>query len=287
MPDPAIQAGINKAKTAGATPQVAALASQFGAYAAAGGTADATTIPLWRANHKQTVRRIGPDGEQVVGSVSKVTTPEQFVANDASTQFGVLLMDPAKMHEWGDLAWKAGLVTADNRNDANALGKAWDIAIGWAVNIKDASKGTTEVTPFEAAKMVAQNTGSALLAQQADAAAHFTGNKTTTSTTINQDANSQTGDVLHQLLGRNPTAGEKATYQHGLNQVAAANPTTTNSVNTYKDGQQTGQVNTVTGGYDEKAAAIQEASSASPDVARNQAATTYYQALVNAIGAAV
>jgi len=288
LPAPDIQAGINKSKAAGTAPQVLDASYGFGAAAGAGAsTADATTIPLWRANHKQTVRRIGPDGEQVVGSVSKVTTPEQFVANDASTQFGVLLMDPAKMHEWGDLAWKAGLVTADNRNDANALGKAWDIAIGWAVNIKDASKGTTEVTPFEAAKMVAQNTGSALLAQQADAAAHFTGNKTTTSTTINQDANSQTGDVLHQLLGRNPTAGEKATYQHGLNQVAAANPTTTNSVNTYKDGQQTGQVNTVTGGYDEKAAAIQEASSASPDVAKNQQATTFYNALVSAIGAAV
>jgi hypothetical protein len=135
--------------------------------------------------------------------------------------------------------------------------------------------------------MVAQNTGSALLAQQADAAAHFTGQRTHVTTTTNQDANSQTGDVLHQLLGRNPTAGEQAAYQHGLNGVAAANPTVTNSVDTFKDGVNTGTVNTVTGGYDEKAAAIEQASSASPEVARNQAATVYYDALVRAIGAAV
>jgi len=259
-----------------------------GAAGAQAGTAPVWTIPLWRETFKRPVRDINANGTQgTTITTSEQKAGEQYNPDDASVQFGALLLDKAKLHEWGDLAWKAGWVTADNRNDAVALGKAWDTAIGFAVNIKQATNGATEVTPFEVAKMVAQNTGSALLAQQADAAAHFTGNRTTTSTTINQDANSQTGDVLHQLLGRNPTAGEKATYQHGLNQVAAANPTTTNSVNTYKDGQQTGQVNTVTGGYDEKAAAIQQASSASPDVARNQAATTYYQALVNAIGAAV
>ena len=134
--------------------------------------------------------------------------------------------------------------------------------------------------------MVAQNTGSALLAQQADSAAHFTGNKTSTSSTVDNRVNSQTGDVLHQMLGRNPTAGEQAAYQHGLNSVAAANPEVTTSVNQYKNGTQVGQTNTVTGGYDQQAAAIQQASSASPEVAKNQQATTFYDALVKAIGAA-
>jgi len=218
-----------------------------------------------------------------------VTTPEQYNANDASTQFGILLMDPAMMHEWGQLARKTpGLgITAANINDASALGKAWDTAIGWAVNIKDATGGSTEVTPFEVAKMVSQNMGGALLAQQQDAAAPYTGDKVTTSTSIDQSQSATTGDVLHQLLGRNPTAGEQATYQHGLNQVAAANPTVTNSVNSYVNGQQTAQTNTTTGGYDQKAAAEQQASSASPDVAKNQQATVFYDALVNAVRAAV
>ena len=290
--DPAIQAGINKAKANGGK-VVDTGGNNFAALiAGAAGQqqqADATTIPLWRATHKATARHIGPDGEEKFRSQSVNTTPDQYGADDASTQFGILLMDKAKMHEWGQLARTApGLgITADNINDATALGRAWDIAIGWAVNIKKASNGNTEVTPFEAAKMVAQNMGGALLAQQADAAAHYTGNRTSTSSTINQAQNAQTGDVLHQLLGRNPTAGEQATYQHGLNSVAAANPTKTTSVDTFANGVQTGQVNTVTGGYDEKAAAIQQASSASPDVAKNQQATVFYDALVNAIGAAV
>ena len=186
-----------------------------------------------------------------------------------------------------DLAWKAGWISADNRNDASALASAWTKAVDFAANVKQATDGKTELTPFEMAKWVAQATGSQLLATQADAAAHYTGDRTRVTTTTNQDANAQTGDVLHQLLGRNPTAGEKATYQHGLNQVAAKNPTVTNSVDTFKNGVNTGTVNTVTGGYDEKAAAIEQASSASPEVAANQAATTYYDGLLRAIGAAV
>jgi len=291
LPAPDIQAGITKAKAAGSAPQTVNTGSKnfMDLIASAAGQqqqADATTIPLWRATHKVTSRHIGPGGEETFRSQSQNTTPDQYAVDAASTQFGVLLMAPAKMAEWGDLAWKAGLITADNRNDANALGKAWDIAINWAVNIKKASNGSTEVTPFEAAKMVAQNTGSALLAQQADSAAHFTGNKTVETTTDKRPpANS--GDVLHQLLGRNPTAGEQATYQHGLNQTAAAHPISTERVGHYVDGALTSSTSTVTGGYDEHAAQIQQASSASPDVARNQQATTFYQALVDAIGAAV
>jgi len=295
MPDPAIQAGINKAKANGTNPQAADTGGNNFAALIAGaanagqtGTAPVWTIPLWRNTFKRPVRDINANGTQgTTITTSEQKAGEQYNPDDASVQFGSLLLDKAKLHEWGQLAWKAGLISADNVNDASSLNKAWNTAIGWAVNIKQATDGATEVTPFEAAKMVAQNTGSALLATQADAAAHFTGNRTSTTTNVDHTANAQTGDVLHQLLGRNPTAGEKATYQHGLNQVASANPTTTTSVDTVKNGQTTATVNTTTGGYDEKAAAIQEASSASPDVARNQQATTFYNALVSAIGAAV
>jgi len=294
--DPAIQAGIAKAQAAAGNPLVldASGGNNFAALIAGAanatgqtGTAPVWTIPLWRGTHKAIQRHIAFGGEEVFVPTTLNTTPDQYNPDDASTQFGILLTDKAKLHEWSQLAWKAGLVSADHMNDAAALNGAWNTAVGWAVNIKAATRGSTEVTPFEAAKMVAQNTGSALLAQQADAAAHFTGNKTTTSTSIDQSQSAATGDVLHQLLGRNPTAGEKAAYQHGLNRVAAENPTKTTSVNSYVNGQQTAQTNTTTGGYDQKAAAVQEASSASPEVAKNQAATTYYQALVQALGAAV
>ena len=279
--DPLIAAGIAKSGSGAAPGSVAGFASNF-AQAQAGATAaNEWTIPVWRNKPAVPTGRKGDD--RPMGTAA----PDQLKEADAQTQFGTLLTDKAKMSEWSQIALKAGLINAIDVNDGVKLGHAWDTAVAWAVNIKAATNGATEVTPFEAAKMVADNTGSALLAQQQNSAAHFTGNRMTTSTTTDTRASQGADDVLHQLLGRNPTAGEKATYQHGLNQVAAANPETTTSVNAYKDGVQTGQTNTVTGGYDAREAQIQQASSVSPDVATNQQATVFYNALVHAIGAAV
>ena len=81
--------------------------------------------------------------------------------------------------------------------------------------------------------------------------------------------------------------GENAAYQHGIQATAAANPTVTTSTNHYTNNVQDAQSNVVSGGYDQNAAYQQAASSASPDVAKNQAATVYYNALRTAIGAAV
>lgn len=292
---PDIQAGIAKTKANGGkvvdNTAGAGWAAQIAAAAAAAGgsgTDKVWTIPLWRNTFKRPVRDINANGTQgSTYTTSEQKGGERYSPDDASVHFGELLMDQGKMKEWSQLALRAGLISATDATDAAALNRAWNTAIGWAVNIKQATNGSTEVTPFEAAKLVAQNTGSALLAQQAYAADHFTGDRTTTSTTVDNRQNAQTGDVLHKLLGRNPTAGEKATYQHGLNAVAAANPEKTTSVGTYKDGQQVSQTNTITGGYDEQAAALEQANAASPDVAPEQRATTYYDALVSALGAAV
>ena len=281
--DPAIQAAINKTKAAAGAPAAGTVldfASGFGQAQAGQQTQSELTIPVWR--NKPSVPRGRKGDDRPMGT----TASTQMIETDAQTQFGTLLLDKGKMAEWSKIALDAGLISAVDVNDGVKLGRAWDTAVAWAVNIKAATNGATEVTPFEAAKLVSNNTGSALLAQQQYAKDHFTGDKTTTSTTTDNRVNSGSGDVLHQLLGRNPTAGEKASYQHGLNKVAAANPETTTSVNQYKDGVQTGQTNTVSGGYDQRQAQIDQASQ-DPNVAKEQQATTFYSALINAIGAAV
>lgn len=214
-----------------------------------------------------------------------VGLPTQLNEDQAVTQFATILQDPDLLKSWAQIALEAGLVSPDQMTDAVALGQAWHQAVTWAINFKAASNGTVELTPFEAAQKVAQNTGSALAAQQAYAAAHFTGDKVTTNTTTNQqDAPEQ---MLHDLLGRNPTKGELAAYQHGVAQVAKAHPTTTTTTNHYKDGEVTSQDNVITGGYDERQAQIDASYAATPEVAANQQATTYYNALVQALGAAV
>lgn len=215
-----------------------------------------------------------------------VGLPSQLNEDQAVTQFATILADPDLYASWAQIALEAGLVTPDKMNDAVALGQAWHQAVTWAINFKAASNGSVELTPFEAAQKVAQNTGSALMAQQAYAAAHFTGDKVSMvqTTTNEQDANSQ---MLHDLLGRNPTKGELAAYQHGVASVAKAHPTTTTTTDHYENGEHVSRHDVITGGYDERQAQIDASYAATPEVAANQQATTYYDALVRAIQSAV
>jgi hypothetical protein len=169
--------------------------SSFGSISDAG-AGTGTTIPLWRETtpykDNKTPYTLYEPADKSPGlfnvpgkwsATQKVPADQalaqQVTADQASLQFGYILTNPDLLAQWQKLALSSGQVTAANVNDAATLGKAWDTAVGWAVNIKSATGGATEMTPFEAAAMVGQNSGSALLAQQTDAAAHFTGNKIT------------------------------------------------------------------------------------------------------------
>lgn len=232
-----------------------------------------------RKNSSANALEGGSKGPTTVG------LPSQLNEDQAVTQFATILSDPDLYASWAQIALEAGLVTPDKMNDAVALGQAWHQAVTWAINFKAASNGSVELTPFEAAQKVAQNTGSAIMARQAYAAAHFTGDKVTNSSTTNeQPADEQ---MLHDLLGRNPTKGELAAYQHGVASVAKAHPTNTETTTHYENGDAVSQHNVVTGGYDERQAQIDASYAATPEVAANQQATTYYDALVQALGAAV
>jgi hypothetical protein len=69
--------------------------------------------------------------------------------------------------------------------------------------------------------------------------------------------------------------------------VAKAHPTNTKTTTHYEDGQAVSQQNVITGGYDERQAQIDASYAATPEVAANQQATTYYNALVQALHSAV
>lgn len=278
----------------------------FAQAQAQSGSSDNLTIPLFRdrdlayvkigkttssanaAEHKLSYGKNSSANalENAIATQPKqVGLPKQFTQDQASTQFATILSDPDLFKQWSALALNAGLITPDQSTDAIALGQAWNKAVEWALSFKAASSGTVELTPFEAAQKVAENTGSAMLAKQAYAAAHFTGDKQYTQEQYNQQPAAV--QTLHDLLGRDPSPGELAAYQHGVANVAAEHPTVTNTTTHYVNGEATGQTNVTSGGYDERQAEIDAASSASPEVAENQQATTYYNALVDALRAAV
>jgi len=254
------------------------------------------SIPVWR--NPPAVKNTGGAGSSAAAdnqySLAHPAPEKSYASADAQAQFGRILMDPQLMSVWQDTALKAGLVNASNVNNATALGAAWDESVKRAVMFATISGGKTLMTPFEAAKLVGETSGAQMLATQSLAAAQakraaetFTGTKDLgTTTSVDKSVPSGSQEALRQLLGRNATPGELAAYNHGLNTTAAANPNVKHSTGTFVNGQQTSQQDTLSGGYDATAAEQQAASSASPQVAAHQSATTYYSALVQALQAA-
>lgn len=289
--------GGAKLPPSGAAASPAVNPGQFAAAQAQGSAAGSSSdpvIPLWRA-------RFGPSGKEAGtddagAGVAAQTAPVKGAAtasgnsSQADLYFANLLMDKDKFKEFQDAAVKSGQLAPEQANDVTQLAALWKKAVGWAQNFKVAAG--VEMTPVEAIQHVAEMTGSASLAAQAYAASHFTGDKVTVDQKVADKTfgfgSSKNGlaERLQQSLGRNPTPGELAAYQHGMDAMAQANPIVTTTTHHYQNGQNTGNDSVASGGFD-AVAAYQQMASADPQVAANQQATTYMTALKDALGAAV
>jgi hypothetical protein len=206
-------------------------------------------------------------------------TPEMFTEKNAYNEFASIMMDPAKFKQVTDTMVQSGWINPGQIFDAPMLQSKWNDAVRMAVDLKQ-FKGV-DMTPLEVVQMWGQNSGAATLANQNYVRDHLTGTRVQNDQTIDEKTPSVT--TLHDLLGRDPTDAELIAYNHGVQQTAAAHPLNREIQTHYTVGQPDAQTVTYTGGYDQHAAEVQAAQGASPEVAQNQAATTYYNALVNAI----
>lgn len=111
--------------------------------------------------------------------------------------------------------------------------------------------------------------------------------KTTTSRDVNlssaEDVKALTTQVLTQALGRAPTAAEVAQYKSTINAQENENPTLTTTTQTMNDQGEVGSQSTkTTGGFDSTAQAqlVQDQAAKSPEFAKYQSGTTYWNALM-------
>jgi hypothetical protein len=112
--------------------------------------------------------------------------------------------------------------------------------------------------------------------------------KTTTSRDVNlssaEDVKALTTQVLTQALGRAPTAQEVAQYKSTINAQENANPTVTTTTQTFDDqGQVVAQSSKTAGGFDAAAQQqlVQDQASKTPEYAKYQSGTTYWNALMS------
>lgn len=101
-----------------------------------------------------------------------------------------------------------------------------------------------------------------------------------------EDAHGIFLQAAQSLLGRDPTKAEIASFQKALNSYEKANPTVTTQTTNYMGDTVTGQTSTTKGGVKEGARQVMamEDIKADPEYGAYQAATTYYDAMMEMIG---
>lgn len=101
-----------------------------------------------------------------------------------------------------------------------------------------------------------------------------------------EDAHAIFLQAAQSLLGRDPTKAEISTFQKALNAYEKANPTVTTQTTNYMGDTVTGQTSTTKGGVKEGARQLMamEDVKRDPEYGAYQAATTYFDAMMEMIG---
>jgi len=109
---------------------------------------------------------------------------------------------------------------------------------------------------------------------------------TATDLSTGEDAHAIFLQAAQSLLGRDPTKNEISSFQKALNKYETANPTTTTQTTNYMGDTVTGQTSTTKGGVDDSSRTLMamEDVKADPEYGAYQAATTYFDAMMEMIG---
>lgn len=166
------------------------------------------------------------------------------------------------------------------------LTQVWGSLVDRASSMYSLSKGKRKVTPWDVLE---------LSKREAVSAGNFTnyesGTKTTTAKSVTEIDEGDSWQVLQstlsQLLGRDPTDQELRDYTYRMNSLAAKNPAITETITRFKAGEAVGSDQSTTGGFDagDMAQEAYEDAQDDPDYGAYQAASTYFNAALGALGA--
>lgn len=176
---------------------------------------------------------------------------------------------------------KAGLEV----NTFDDMVNAWQGLVARAAKTYTISGGNKKLTPWDALDLYKSENADAIAASQP-----FTGNKTTTSRSVSELSDGQAWSViqstLQRMLGRDPSDEELRNFTYRMGQAAAHNPSITKTISHYKEGELTGTNSHTSGGFtmDDAMQAAYNKAQNNPDYAEYQAATTYFNAALSALG---
>ena len=201
--------------------------------------------------------------------------------------------------KWGRHLLSLGLVAEEDVSNIEVLDEAWQDALEMAGRMYSSGK---RITPWEAASLLASGSGAGRYGGSGGSGRRggggaadgpFTGRRRSSATSVDltdpATAKALLSDTLAQKLGRAPNESELAQFTAVLNSAERANPTTTTTDTDYVEGVATSQSSTTSGGLTGAGRQQMAADEAmkKPEYGAFQAATTYYNAMVAALGSPV
>ena len=202
---------------------------------------------------------------------SQLITPDQAVAKFYD-------LTPEQQRALGTSLYRAGVIS--DPKDFQQVQSAWTNAVKMSVNATATGK---QLSPWDSLNMMmTYNTG-------ANGGALNAKPKQTTETSVNipnpADAKVLINGIFQSAMGRDPTDQELAKYTALVTGAAQKNPSKTTTTYSYDtNGQTIGSNRVTSGGTNLQQVALDKAK-ADPQYGAYQAATTYFNALIGAIGA--
>jgi hypothetical protein len=225
-----------------------------------------------------TPQGFGSDAPTV--AVTSETSQAQTVTRALNQPY---LWDEEELDEAMKRMQDAGL-DVKSFDDVNSV---WQSLVERAAKTYTISQGEKKVTPWDVLDLIEREDGVANGGEDPD-------NFTTTSThksiqDISEgEAWSTLQNNLSRMLGRDPSDQEVRDFTHRMNTLAARNPAISKTISTYKDGKLVNSTtNEVDSGFtaDDMAMSAYEKAQANPEYGAYQAASTYFNSAIQALGA--
>lgn len=180
-----------------------------------------------------------------------------------------------------------------NVKSFDQMTQVWSSLVQRASAMYAYSEGHNKVTPMDVLSMYGKEAVKAgLIDASGNPISRLAGTThTTTSTSVSDitqgDAWNALQNTLSSLLGRDPSTREVRDFAYRMNSLAAKDPSISKTITTYDKHGNASTHTTSHGGFDanDLAHAAYDEAQSDPNYAEHQAATTYYNAAISALGA--
>lgn len=167
------------------------------------------------------------------------------------------------------------------------VNNVWQSLVERAAKTYSISQGEKKVTPWDVLDLIEREDEVANGGEDPDNFTHVSTSKSVQDISEGE-AWATLQSNLSRMLGRDPSDQEVRDFTHRMNGLAARNPAISRTISTYKDGRLTNSTTKeVDSGFtaDDMAMTSYEDAQANPEYGAYQAASTYFNSAIQALGA--